>query len=102
MLNKKTQSPKSPHSRSNSNSAERNLSKSHFKEEDREFLMDINNTVNKLKDEISTLRHELNKTKTEVTQIKKKNAWLKQAINLNIGLFHYISTMPNTLDWKII
>ena len=43
--------------------------------------MNINNTVNRIKDEISTLRHELNKAQKEVTQIKTENAWLKQAIN---------------------
>ena len=84
MVNKKRHSQKSPRSRSNSSSAERNLGNSHFEEEDREILFCNNSTVNELKDEISTLRHELNKAKREVTQVKTENARLKQAINLNI------------------
>ena len=40
--------------------------------------------MKELKDEISTLRHELNKTKRQVAQLKTENARLKQAINLNI------------------
>ena len=46
--------------------------------------MDINNTVKGLKDEISTLRHELPKPKRQVAQIKTENVRLKQAINLDI------------------
>ena len=86
MVNKKrhTGSRKSTRSRSNSSSAERNLRNSHFKEEDRGILLGVNNTVNELKDEISTLRHELNKAKREVTQGKTENAPLNQAINLYI------------------
>ena len=85
MVNKKrhTGSRKTICSRSNSSCAERNLGNFHFKE-DREILLGINNTVNELKDEIITLRHELDKAKKEVTQVKTENARLKQAINLNI------------------
>ena len=83
MVNKKRHSRKSPRSGFNSSSAERNLGNSHFKE-DQDIFLGINNTVNELKDEINTLRHELNKVKREVTQVKTENAWLKQAINLNI------------------
>ena len=80
----KRHSRKSPRSRTNSNSAERNLGNSHFKEEDLEILVDINNTVKELKDKIKTSKHELHKAKGEAVQIKKKNARLKQALNLNI------------------
>ena len=63
MVNKKRHSRKSPPSRSNSSSAERYLGNSHFKEEDREIFMDIDNKVNESKGEISPLRHELNRRK---------------------------------------
>ena len=83
-VNKKRHSRKSPRSRSNSSCAERNLGNSHFKEEDREILLNINNAVKELKDEVSTLRYDLNEAKREVTQVKTENVRLKQAMNLNI------------------
>ena len=81
MVNKKRHSRKSTRNRPNLSSTERKLGNSHFQEEDREILMDVDNTVSELKDEISTLRHELNKAQKEVTQIKTENARLKLAIN---------------------
>ena len=69
--------------RSRSVSSSSECSSSCFKESDRELLKDINISVKELREEISFLKCELEKTK-EVAQVKSENAQLKKAINLNI------------------
>ena len=61
---------------------------SYFKESDRKLLKDINISVKELREEISFLKLELKKTK-EVALVKRENAQLKKAINLNINFYSH-------------
>ena len=80
----KKNNQKLPRNRSTSSSLERNVGNSYFKEEDRSILVDTNGTVKDLKDEINALKLELNKTKTEVANVRSKNVRLNQALNLSM------------------